>query len=607
MNERVDVETFSFAPPEHRRPLLQIDGLRLGAPQARAEALLGARSGVALEARAGEVLAVLGGVGSGKTLLGAALFGHLPEGVRVLAGEVRRAPEVLAQEARITLLPQHPKGRLDPDRRVRAQIGALLAQHRGLSGRAADEEAARILASLGMIDPPALMERRPRDLPLTLQQCVLIAMAWAIRPSLAILDEPFAVLEPSVRLQLEARIAHLRDVRGTGFVLLTRDVGVVRRLADRVALLDDGEIVEFATREAFFANPGHPAARRLISAQPGFARRGQWLGSDVARAPGKLRTGPQRLLVTDLRVAPEAVQGNAAVFVDGVDLALDAERTVVLLGDAGEGGGLVGRALAGHADASFGECFIDGEPLADALAQRFNDTRRAVQMLFSAPGAALDPLQRVGALVTEGMRSLGLVSGDEACRARCAALLHRVGLDPAVMSEYSVNLSVLDRQRVQLARLLAVDPRVLVVEWPGEGMTAPERASLLDLLSALRDERGLAMLVVSADAALAAWLGDEVAVMLAGRVVEQGPVEAVLKTPAHPYTQALIEAASEQPTRPPEGRAILRGHPAESVFTSAGCPLQRRCPKATEICARGYPAINRFAQSTHTVRCHWPG
>lgn len=607
MNERVDVETFSFAPPELGRPLLLVDALQLGAEEARGRALLGATSGVSLEVRAGEVLAVLGGPGSGKTLLGAALFGRLPEGVRVLAGEVRRAPDALAQDARITMLPQHPQGRLDPHRSVRAQVGALLAQHRKLSGRAADEEAARILASLGLIDVQALLARRPRDLPLAMQQCVLIAMAWAMRPSLAILDEPFAVLEPTARLQLEARIAHLRDVRGAGFVLLTRDVSQVRRLADRVALIEGGELVALTTREAFFSSPGHPVAQRLISAQPGFASRARRLAGDGEFVPAPPRAGPRRLLVTDLRVASEPLAGVPEVPVDGVDLALDAERTLVLLGEPGQGGGLLGRALAGHADAVFGEYFIDGEPLAEALARGFNDTRRAVQLLFAAPGAGLDPLMRVGALVAEGMRSLGLVSGDEACRTRCAALLHRVGLAAAVMDAYPGDLPPLDRQRVQLARLLAVEPRVLVVEWPGEGMDAPERAHLLDLLRSLRDERGLAMLVVTEDAGLAAWLGDEVAVMFSGRVVEQGPAEAVLKSPAHPYTRALIDAASVQPTCAPEGRSMLRGHPEERVPLPAGCPLQPRCPKATEICSRGYPVISRFGLSTHTVRCHWPG
>lgn len=607
MNERVDVETFSFAPPEHGGLLLQVDGLRLGATQARGEALLGASAGVSLDVRAGEVLAVLGGPGSGKTLLGAALFGHLPEGVGVLAGEVRRPPTLLAQDARITLLPQYPQDRLDPDRRVRVQIGALLAQHRKLSGRAAVEEAARILSSLGLIDTHALLERRPRDLPLAMQQCVLIAMAWATRPSLAILDEPFAVLEPTARLQLEARIAHLRDVRGAGFVLLTRDVGPVRRLADRVALLDGGEIVELATREAFLASPRHPLAHRLLAAQPGMARRGCWLGASGNMAPAAPRSGPRRLLVTDLRVAPGFASGVPEAPVDGVDVALDAERTLVLLGEAGQGAVQVGRALAGHAEASFGEYFIDGEPLADALAQRFNETRGAVQLLFSSSGAGLDPLVRVGALVAEGLRTLGLASGDEACRARSAALLHRMGLDPTVMTAYPGNLSALDRQKVQLARLLAVEPRVLVVESPGVGLPPLARASLFDLLRALRDERGLAMLLVTADVGLTAWLGDEVAVMLAGRVVEQGPVEAVLRSPAHPYTRALIEAASERPTRAPEGRPLLRGHPGEDMPSSAGCPFQPRCPKATEICSRGYPAISRFGLSAHTVRCHWPG
>ena len=607
MNERVDVETFSFAPPEHRRPLLQVEGLRLGAVQAGGGALLGLATGVSLEVRAGEVLAVLGAPGSGKSLLGAALFGHLPAGVRVLAGEVRRAPDPLAQTARVTMLPQHPHGRLDPHRRVRAQIGALLARHRQLTGRAADDEAVRILASLGLGDAQALMERRPRELPLAMQQCVLIAMAWAMRPALAILDEPFDVLEPTVRLQLEARIAQLRELPGAGFVLLTRDVGVVRRLADRVALLDAGELVEVTTREAFLASPAHPLARRLLAAQPGLAGRGRGLGGDSVFAPAAPRAGPQRVRVTDLCVAPDPASATPDAIVDGVELALDAERTLVLLGEAGQGGGLVGRALAGHAEASFGEFFIDGEPLADALAQRFNDTRRAVQLLFSAPGAGLDPLMRVGALVTEGMRSFGLASGDEACRARCAALLHRVGLGPGVLAAYPGDLTVLDRQRVQLARVLAVEPRVLVVEWPGAGMSVLERAALLDLLRSLRDERGLAMLVITADAGLAAWLGDEVAVMLAGSVVEQGPVEAVLKAPAHPYTRALIEAASDQATRAPQGPPLLRGHPAEDFPATAGCPLQARCAKATEICSRRYPAVSRFGLSAHTVRCHWPG
>lgn len=652
--------------------LLSINDLRVGATSNGVRRL--PLRGVDLELRTGETLALLGEAGCGKSLIASAIVGLLDEGTCIETGEVllqgkdllklSRSELRASLGSRVATIFQDPIASLNPGMTVMQHLAEVFAHHRKLAGSDARDEARRLLASAGLSDPRVCLERKPAELSIGTCQLVAIALALAGRPQVLLADEPTGSLDPTIQTQVLALFERVRNVRAMGIMLFTRDPDLVRRMAQRVAVVLDGEVVELGAGGAFLANPLHPYSRSLLEAQPSRQQRGQVLGGTehgapapdqpgcrfVSRcprafgecwrsAPGFHVVGTQsvrchlyrdldELELPSLAIAPlrrrlrrpaavclemrglriSCGQDRPGAAVDGVELSLQSGRTLALLGESGCGKSSVGKAMAGLIRIDEGELFLDGSPLNELFESAFVPTRRALQMVFQSPRAALNPFMQIGDIVAEGMIALRVEADPDTRAQRIGQLLSRVGLAPALAGRYPADLDDFALKCVAIARALAVSPRVLILDEPVAGFDAGCRSHILNLLRELQEEAQMSYLLITRNPGVAGYLADDVAVMYCGRIVEQGTVDAVLATPAHPYTRALVAASPEgMRAHGQHNDAVVTGDTQTGAVRINGCHFHPRCPKATEICERKQPAQTRFGTASHLVRCHWPG
>ncbi|WP_404311438.1 ABC transporter ATP-binding protein [Agrococcus terreus] len=516
-------------------PLLEVRDLRIEYRSRRSAHV--AVEGASLELARGEALALVGESGSGKSSIGRAVLG-LHRGSTRVTGAVRLdGEELLAMPegrrralrgAAIALVPQDPMAALDPLRRVGDQVAEVLRVHRLAAGAAARERALTALAEAGLPDP-ALAERYPHQLSGGQRQRVLIAAAIVAEPRLVVADEPTSALDVTVQRTILDRLQALTAERGTGLLLITHDLAVAAERADRIAVLDRGRIVEDGPARAVVAAPAHASTRALVGSLP-------QLRAEPLVAPAAV-DAPVVLRAEGLRLAYGS--GGATVALDGVDLALRRGQSLGVVGESGSGKTTLARVVLGLARPDAGRVELDGAP--EPERGRSRAFRRRVQPVFQDPYASLDPSHAVGHAILEPVRALARTGRAER-RARLAELLEQVRLPSAIASRLPGELSGGQLQRVAIARALSVGPDVLVCDEAVSALDVTIQAQVLELLAELQRERGLTTLFITHDLAVLRLVCDTVAVMEAGRIVEQGPTAAVLAAPAHPRTRALLEA-----------------------------------------------------------------
>ncbi|MBN8762976.1 MAG: ABC transporter ATP-binding protein [Thiobacillus sp. 63-78] len=563
---------------------------------------------------------------------------------------------------RMAMVFQEPMLALNPVIRVGDQIGEALSLHQGLAGAAAREAARALLDSVGVPDAARRLDTYPFELSGGLRQRMMIAMALAGEPELLIADEPTTALDVTIQAQVLGVLRDLRATRRMGMLLITHDLGVVAENADRVGVMYAGELLEEGARDAFFTAPQHPYSRMLFEALPrtGDGGRLATIAGQVPRldaplpgcrfaprcpfaiarcreeSPGWRELGGMRVrchrageLPTDSvreRIAHSAtahvpqtllqVEGLKMYFpirrgviprtvgyvraVDGVDLAVQAGRTLALVGESGCGKTTVGKALLRLIEPTAGTIMLGGETVA---AKRMPALRRQAQMVFQDPFSSLNPRMRVADILLEGMEALGVDTRGKR-RGAVARLLSQVGLPDDAGDRYPHAFSGGQRQRIAIARALAVSPRLVICDEPTSALDVSVQAQILNLLKDLQDDLGLAYLFITHNLAVVEYLAHEVAVMYLGRIVEQGPAGAVLHTPRHPYTQALVGALPR--IEPHAGRRIIRlaGDQPSPLNPPAGCHFHPRCPHASAICRQTYPQQTDLGGG-HWVRCHW--
>ncbi|MFC4728656.1 nickel ABC transporter ATP-binding protein NikE [Coralloluteibacterium thermophilus] len=507
--------------------LLRLDDLVVTGPRGR---LLGPLD---LDLRAGECLGLVGESGSGKSLATLALLGLLPPELAARGAlRVDGATVALGSPAHAALrgrtlgwVPQDPLASLHPMRTVGAQLRETLVRIGGAARAAARAEAADLLARVRLPAPDALLARFPHQLSGGQRQRVLIALALAARPRVLIADEPTSALDPSLAREVLDLLDALRRELGLALLLIGHDLPQVRRVAQRVAVLRRGEVVERGATAAVLEAPAHAYTRELLAAAA--------LPTAVATTPGPRLLEAEALRVRYPRAAADAV--------DGVDLVLHRGECLALLGESGSGKSTLGRALLRLAR-SHGRILLDGQPIEALDARRLRPLRRRIGIVFQDPYASLDPRQRIAEIVAEPLRVHGV--GDAAARrARAAELLRAVGLDADALPRYPHQFSGGQRQRIAIARALATDPDLLVCDEAVSALDAHHRAGILRLLGDLRTGRGLALLFITHDVDAARALADRIAVMHAGRIVETGPAATLLAAPAHPATRGIVAVA----------------------------------------------------------------
>ena len=573
--------------PQAELPILEVEHLRV---QFTSDS--GTTTAVVDESfsiRPGETLALVGESGSGKSVTSLSVMRLVEHGggkivngsikLRCRDGRVvdlRHANKSELQHLRgseVAMIFQEPMTSLNPVFTVGAQIAESLILHRGMDEKEALKEAVHLLELVRIPEAERISLGFPHQLSGGMRQRVMIAMALACKPQLLIADEPTTALDVTVQAQILALISELQKEIGMAVLFITHDMGVVAQIADRVAVMRYGEIVESGTAQAIFAHPQHPYTQALLSAvprlgalkdieHPCFFRlidpdNGKVIEppSDKLPPPGEkilevknlVKTFPVR---TDFWGRPTYVVRAC----DHVSFDLRAGETLSIVGESGCGKSTTGRAVLRLLDVDSGEVLHRGKSLLRMTRHELQEERRNLQMIFQDPYASLDPRQTVGYSIAEPMMIHNYCSKKEMYD-RVALLLKRVGLSPDMANRYPHEFSGGQRQRICIARALSLKPQIIVADECVAALDVSIRAQVVNLMMELQEEMGLSYIFISHDMGVVERISHRVAVMYLGQIVEMGSRRAVLGNPLHPYTQKLLSAV---PIADPQERNLLK-------------------------------------------------
>ncbi len=528
-----------------QEPVLEIRGLRIGLPKGsdRADAVVN----VSFTVAPGEIVCLVGESGSGKSVIAFSAMGLLPKNLPVKSGRIALHGEDLVgvteqrlRELRCTrmgMIFQEPMTALNPVMRCGDQIDEVLREHTELSP---SERKARIVAMIEQVhlpDPARMYDSFPHQLSGGQRQRIMIAMALILGPSLLIADEPTTALDVTTQAQILKLIKELQRERGTGVLFITHDFGVVAEIADRVAVLKHGELVEMGPTRQILTAPQHAYTKMLIASVPSHDPpvRAQVAGGDgrvVLSAEGLIKTYGKAGLFGGGRLV-HAVQ----------DVAFDIRRgeTLGIVGESGSGKSTVARCVARLIDPTAGKIVLDGTDIATMPAGRLRELRRKIQIIFQDPYRSLNPRRTVGEAIVEGPMNYGASAAEALGRAR--KLMELVRLDPESLDRYPHQFSGGQRQRICIARALAMEPQVLIADEAVSALDVSVQAQVLMLLEEIRHSLNLAVLFITHDLRVAAQICDKVAVMSKGLIVEYGSATQVFGAPRHEYTRSLFEAA----------------------------------------------------------------
>jgi peptide/nickel transport system ATP-binding protein len=527
---------------EENAAILTLDGLGVRLPPGadRPQAL----AGVTLSLVANEILCVVGESGSGKSMMANAILRLLPQGVTIDAGRVlfegRNLVSAGAAEMRavrgagIAMIFQEPMTALNPLRTIGDQIGEMFSIHTDLTRAAIRTKVLALLEDVRIPDPKATARAYPHELSGGQRQRAMIAMALALDPKILIADEPTTALDVTTQAQILALIRDLQQRKKTAVLFITHDFGVVAEIADRVAVMQHGAIVEQGAAAAVLHNPQHPYTRQLIAAVPPLtAPPPRELSDDIILTIDDVsksyRSGG--FLGRGARVTPA---------VKNVSLKLPRGATLGIVGESGSGKSTLARCLVRLIDPDKGAIVLEGKDWAKMTRENVRRETRHIQMVFQDPFSSLNPRRKAAELVAQGPIVHGLAPAQAIAEAR--ELFALVGLDASAGDRFPHEFSGGQRQRIGLARALALHPQVLVADEAVSALDVSVQAQVLRLLADLRQRLGLSIVFITHDLRVAAQICDLVAVMKDGEVVEHGLASDVLGRPQHPYTRALVDS-----------------------------------------------------------------
>jgi peptide/nickel transport system ATP-binding protein len=525
-------------------PVLHINDLtvRLPAGADRENAI----KDVCLQVQPGETLCLVGESGSGKSVTAHAVMGLLPKKQLVaVAGNVLLQGEDLLEATPdrlrdlrgvgMAMIFQEPMTALNPVVPVGRQIEEMVRTHTKLSARDRVRKVIDLMASVHMPEPKRLRRSYPHQISGGQRQRVMIAMALALDPPLLIADEPTTALDVTTQAQILKLIKELQAKHGTGVLFITHDFGVVAEVADRVAVMQWGRIVETDTTHQILSEPKHPYTRMLVSTVPSLKPKIR-KGDDSA--PIVLSTKGLHKVYHDKGWMQRGRSVKAAC---DVNIQVRRGQTLGIVGESGSGKSTVARCIVRLIDPSAGRVYLDDVEVAKLSASDLRPHRRRIQIVFQDPYRSLNPRLIVGASIVEGPMNFGVSKADAWQRAR--ELMEVVGLDPNSVDRFPHQFSGGQRQRICIARALAMQPEVLIADEPVSALDVSVQAQVLELLDDVRQRFNLAMLFITHDLRVAAQICDHVAVMHNGEVVEYGATRDVFNNPQKDYTKALFDAA----------------------------------------------------------------
>ncbi|AMA45478.1 ABC transporter ATP-binding protein [Pseudomonas alabamensis] len=501
--------------------------------------------GVSFDIRRGETLALVGESGSGKSVTAHSILRLLPYPLaRHPSGSIQYGGQDLLglgekplrqiRGDRIAMIFQEPMTSLNPLHNLEKQINEVLLLHKGLSGKQATARTLELLDLVGIPEPAKRLKALPHELSGGQRQRVMIAMALANEPELLIADEPTTALDVTVQLKILDLLKDLQARLGMSLLLISHDLNLVKRIAHRVCVMQQGRIVEQAECQTLFSAPQHPYTQMLINAEP-------------TGGPADTAAGPPLLEVRDLRVWFPIRKGllrrtvDHVKAVENIHFSLPRGRTLGIVGESGSGKSTLGLAIL-RLIASQGQIRFDGQDLQGMDANQVRPLRRQMQVVFQDPFGSLSPRMSVADIVGEGLRIHGI--GDaESQQAAIIAALQEVGLDPETRHRYPHEFSGGQRQRIAIARALVLKPALILLDEPTSALDRTVQRQVVELLRSLQQKYNLTYLFISHDLAVVKALSHQLMVIKQGQVVEQGEAETVFAAPRHPYTRQLLEAA----------------------------------------------------------------
>lgn len=518
--------------------------------------------GIDLEVHPGEVLALVGESGSGKSVTAMAVLKLLPRSATV-TGSIRLGGRELlplgdsemnaVRGAEISMVFQEPMTALNPSMRIGDQITEAILNHSPVSKAAAWESAVELLQRVGIPEPVRRAKSYPHELSGGQRQRVVIAIALACEPQLIIADEPTTALDVTVQAEILDLIRRLAAESGTAFLLVTHNMGVVADIADRVAVMFRGTMVEVGDTRTVLTAPREEYTKKLLSAVPSLPD----LASVVERSVEVAQTAAVLELV-DASVTYRRA-GRPFLALDGVSLRIQPGEILGLVGESGSGKSTLGRAALGLLPLSGGEITLFGEKVGrgGASRRRERELRGRVGAIFQDPGSSLDPRMTVGEAIAEPMlvqrRKFPTTAAQR--RIRVAELLDAVELPTNYATRYPHELSGGQRQRIGLARAIALEPELIIADEPTSALDVSVQAAVLEVLRTLQEKMHFACLFISHDLAVVHEISDRVAVMLKGEIVETGSADDVLLAPQHPYSRRLLASV---PVPDPDKQALRR-------------------------------------------------
>jgi peptide/nickel transport system ATP-binding protein len=516
-------------------------------------------SDVSVALNRNEILCVVGESGSGKSVLARAIMGLLPTHLRASAGSIRLEGEDLLHAtparmrdircSRISMIFQEPMTALNPVKTIGAQIDEVLELHTELPRRTRMERIVAMLESVRLSDPQRLVGAYPHQISGGQRQRAMIAMALILEPPVVIADEPTTALDVTTQSGILALIRDIQVSRHMGVLFITHDFGVVAEIADRVAVMQQGRLVEFGDAQQVLNAPQHPYTRSLIAAVPGLVPRQRPLKDD---APLVLSVDA---LDKTYHTGRSFGRGSRAVrAVKSVSISIRHGETLGLVGESGSGKSTLARCIVRLTDAESGSVVVRDVDLMKLSRRQLRSHRRYIQMVFQDPYGSLDPRCSVGKLIAEGPIVHGVPEAE--AFARAYSLLELVGLDRRAAERYPHEFSGGQRQRIGIARALALEPAILVADEPVSALDVSVQAQVLRLLADIRDRLNLTMLFITHDLRVAAQVCDSIAVMRDGEIVEYGATASVYANPQHAYTRELLEAVPGRHWQSPVGAAL---------------------------------------------------
>ncbi len=570
--------------------------------------------GVSFEIKAGEVVALIGESGSGKTTISLASLAYTKPGLEFSGGEVRLHGEDLLtmdplkqrdmRGQRVAYLAQSAAATFNPAITIGEQVTESAVLHGILSQEEATKRAEELYVALELPDPDRLGGRYPHQVSGGQLQRLMAAMALVGKPDLLVLDEPTTALDVTTQIEVLKAFKKVIREQGSAAIYVTHDLAVVAQVADHIVVLYSGEVQEQGPVDQIINHPTHDYTRRLMAAVRPTPTAG--MGDDTEHGHGR----------SEAAIAARGITAGYGGIVDGEpavtilrDINVEVERgdVVGVIGESGCGKSTLARVMAGLLPSARGEIVLGGKTLAPALKDRDRDELRKVQFVFQMADTALNPRQYIGDILGRPVEFYLGLTGQEK-RKRVAELLDMVELPIAFAERFPMELSGGQKQRINLARALAGNPEVLLCDEVTSALDSIVGANVIKLLTALRNKTGVSFVFISHDLSTVGSFADKIVVLYAGRVVEQGPTDQVLSPPYHPYTRLLITSVPElrigwlEDTM--QTREAAAGIARGVEITAVGCPFFNRCPIAIPgTCQLEVPPV-RLHGDGHQIACH---